>query len=52
MHEARQKAENKEFLAGRGGDMPPHDLVWCWCCCWSCEFDQDEKGNVTSERAT
>lgn len=37
--------------ARRSGD-PDHDRVSCWCCCWDCDFEQDEAGNVTSGRAT
>lgn len=26
---------------------PEHDVISCWCCCWDCNFEQDEEGNVT-----
>jgi hypothetical protein len=28
IHEKRQAAE------------PDHDRVSCWCCCWTCDFEQ------------
>jgi len=34
--------EKQDVHEQRQRDEPDHDRVSCWCCCWSCDPEENE----------